>query len=49
VVANPALAVVAHLRSITSDMTFAVPHRLDGLAGILGAYLIVRGIVELRS
>lgn len=39
VVANPKLAVVAHLRSITSDMTFAVPHRLDGLAGILGAYL----------
>lgn len=42
VVTNPELTVVAHLRSITSDMTLAVPHRQDELGSILDAYLTQR-------
>jgi diguanylate cyclase (GGDEF)-like protein len=39
VVSHPELAVVAQLRAITSNMTFAVPHRQAVLATILDAYL----------
>ena len=38
-VAHPQLAVVAHLRAITSDMTLAVARDKAELQGILQAYI----------
>ncbi|MDT8990322.1 transporter substrate-binding domain-containing protein [Curvibacter sp. APW13] len=43
VVAHPELAIVAELRTITSDMTLAVRHADAPLAGILDRYLQQRG------